>query len=86
MNKSTTLSPMKFVATAIKRCGGTPNALQRELVRVGVNVSVEALRKAAGSGKESLRLDVLAGIVEVSFDGDWEAAGKLLRQEFMPEK
>ncbi len=76
---------MKILEVAIDRAGSI-SELQKMLVRRGVNVSPSALSQAQSKSKESLRLDILAGIVEVAFGGDWKEAGKVLQSEFLPKK
>ena len=79
------INPMKILDEAVVRAGSI-SALQKLLVRRGISVSPSALSQAKGKSKESLRLDILAGIVDVAFDGDWKLAGKLLSSEFLPKK
>lgn len=72
---------MKIVEIAVKEAGGI-SALQQALVREGVKISSSALSQSMNHSKESLRLDVLVGIVKVAFKGNWKTAGKLLEEEF----
>ena len=81
MKKCNKLSPMKIIEEAVKRMDGA-SALQRALVREGVNISQSALSQAKNHSKQSLRLDVIVAIVKVAFKGDWRVAGRLLEEEF----
>lgn len=85
MKDCNNLGRMKIVDIAVESVGSI-SALQQELVRRGISVSQSAISQARSQSKESLRLDILVGIVEVAFGGDWEKAGKLLKEEFGSKK
>lgn len=73
---------MLIIKHAVNELGGI-SALQRALVRNGSPVSESAIWQALNYGKSRIRLDLLVGIVETAFKGDWSVAGKLLEEEFV---
>lgn len=81
MSKNNKLSPMKILEAAIKK-EGSISALHKALIRHGINVSQSALSQAKNHSKQSIRMDILVGLVEIAFDGDWKKAGKFLKDEF----
>ncbi len=59
----------------------TAGALQRELVRHGVDISEQAISQAIKKNAQSIRLDVLSALVVLVFQGNWKAAGKIIDGE-----
>lgn len=75
---------VKILDEAIKRCGKVPT-LQMELAAIGVKISTQALYSAL-KNSESLRFDVLCGLVRLVYNGDWSKAGKAIEEDFAPWK
>lgn len=72
---------VKILEVAAKKMGGLA-ALHTALIRHGVNISLAALSQSIRSNSRSMRFDVLSGIANVVFGGDWAKVGKIIDNEF----
>jgi len=71
---------VKIIEDSINKFGSLPE-VQRQLIRVGVNISHTALYNAYQKKTKTLRFDVLSALVELTYDGDWSKAGKAIKKD-----
>jgi hypothetical protein len=71
---------VKIIKDSIKKYK-TLSEVQRELLRRGVTISLQALGKAEKGKTRTLRFDVLSALVDMAYNGDWSKAGKALKSD-----
>lgn len=71
---------VKILEDAVKKYENLPG-VQRALAVENVHISHTALHNAHKGKTRTLRFDVLAKLVELVYNGDWNKAGKGIKED-----
>jgi hypothetical protein len=83
INDCNDLRVKKILQDALRKAGNY-SALHRELIKLGAEVSVPAIRKAIEleEGPQRMKLDILAALV-LYLDLDWKRVGEQIEREYL---
>lgn len=75
---------VKIIKDSIKKYESLAE-VQRQLLRRGVEISYVALHNALTGETKTLRFDVLSELVEMTYEGDWNKAGRGIKEDLKKE-
>lgn len=81
---SVTGKGVKLLDDALAKYGSIPE-IQRELTRIGADISITALYKAQSGRQRTFKPDVIVALVHLLYSGDWKKGGRVLEADYLPE-
>jgi hypothetical protein len=72
---------MKIFNDALKKHGNNLTLLHEDIIKRGFSVSRVTLWKLQHGRIKSIKPNILAVLVDIAYNGDWEKAGKAIKSD-----